>query len=161
MAKLQKKYIRQAQKKVPSKQWKKRGLKTAWRLQKAAKRGRTSSPKKRNRNTRPKTNRRKRTMSKMKIPHPSVTGMAAGLNIVNYLNDAGGSYTGDSVLKNLQAGDYFQALNRFRHTAAALVKWPSGKKALGESIGIAVIGAGVRKLAGNPKLGGTKLYFRV
>ena len=107
MAKLQKKYIRQAQKKVSSKQWKKRGLKTAWRLQKAAKRGRTSSPKKRNRNTRPKTNRRKRTMSKMKIPHPSVTGMAAGLNIVNYLNDAGGSYAGDSVLKKSTSGRLF------------------------------------------------------
>ena len=100
-------------------------------------------------------------MSKLRIPHPSVTGMAAGFTILNYLNDADGGY-GNSVISEVSRGDYKTAFMRLMSTSRALVKWPSGRKALAESIGIAAIGAGVRKIAGNPKLGfSNKLYFRV
>jgi len=168
MARLQKKFIAQAKKTVSSSQWKKRGLKTAWRLQRKAKGTRKGQVRKtsrraftKSRTPRRNKTRRKRTMSKMRIPHPSVTGMAAGFTILNYLNDADGGYS-NSVLNEVSRGDYQKAFKRLMSTSRALVKWPSGKKALGESIGIAVIGAGVRKVAGNPKLGfSNKLYFRI
>ena len=99
-------------------------------------------------------------MSKLRIPHPSVTGMAAGFNIASYLNDAQGGYS-NSVVDEVSKGNYKTAFMRLMSTSKALVQWTSGKKELAESIGIAAIGSGIRKLAGNPKLGGTKLYFRV
>lgn len=167
MARLQKKFIAQAKKTVSSSQWKKRGLKTAWRLQRKAKGTRKGQVRKTARRafTKSRTPQRNKTRGrrmsrKMTIPHPSVTGMAAGFNIASYLNDANGGYT-NSVLDEIGKGNYKTALVRFASTSKALVSWTSGKKVLAESIGVAAIGAGIRKVAGNPKLGGTKLYFRI
>jgi len=107
----------------------------------------------------------------MKIPHPSVTGMASGLLIADTLNSGyrhtGGDKTGqahhrgDTVIQNLTKGDLNRAFNRFSHNATELVTSSSGRRVLGLSVGVATIGAVARKLAGNPKLGGNRLFFRI
>lgn len=118
--------------------------------------------------------RRKKARRKsngMKIPHPSVTGMASGLLIADTLNSGyrhtGGEQKGlahhrkDTVVQNLTDGDLNGAFKRFSHNATELVTSSSGRRVLGLSVGVATVGAVARKLAGNPKLGGTRLFFRI
>lgn len=104
----------------------------------------------------------------MKIPHPSITGMASGLLIANTLNNGypseaspQGHHHADSVLDNIKVGKWDRVLNRFTHNTTELVTKAGGRKVLGEALGIAVIGAGIRKLSGNPKIGGNRLFFRI
>jgi hypothetical protein len=165
MASLQKKYIAQAKKTVSSSQWKKRGLKTAWRLQRKAKGTRKGQVRKtarrafsKARNPSP-NKRRNRNMSKVKIPHISVTGAASGLLIANFMNEGYGA--GGTVLGHLAKGNFSAALNALMVYVPALITTPKGQQIMVKSIAVATAGSLVRKLAGNPKLGGTRLYFRV
>jgi len=94
---------------------------------------------------------------KMVVPHPSVTGMAAGFSILDDLN--GGN--GRGVLDQALAGDASGALTSLSTNAQKLVKTDTGRKALAQAVGIAAIGAWARKAFPATKLGGTKLYFRI
>jgi len=94
--------------------------------------------------------------------------MGAGLMIAQSLNSGypseaspQGHHHADSVTDNLQKGDLTRAFNRLSHNAIELVSKPSGTKVLVKGIGIAALGAGIRKVAGNPKIGGNKFYFRI
>ena len=95
---------------------------------------------------------------KMAIPHPSVTGMAAGFSILEDLNGGNGRTVIDLVVG--QNPSYNLALKQLSHNAQALVKTPSGRTTLLQAVGIAAIGAWARKALPATKLGGTKLYFR-
>lgn len=107
-------------------------------------------------------------MKKISIPHPSVTGLASGAVIAlaldkGYTTQPGtwGHHSGDSVGKYLSQGNIRGALDRLGHNASELVAAPGGRKQLATAVGMATIGAIVRKWAGDPKLGGAKLYFRI
>jgi hypothetical protein len=93
----------------------------------------------------------------MVIPHPSVTGMAAGFSILDDLNGTG---NGEQVITSILGGDYNSALNNLSGNAQKLVKTEDGRKALVQAVGIAAIGAWARKAFPSTRLGGTKLYFR-
>ena len=94
---------------------------------------------------------------KMVVPHPSVTGMAAGFSIFDDLNGGNGAGVVDSVL----SGNYSKALTDLGSNAQDLVKTDTGRKALVQAVGIAALGAWARKAFPSTKLGGTKLYFRL
>jgi len=94
---------------------------------------------------------------KMVVPHPSVTGMAAGFSIFDDL--VGGN--GQSVVTKALDGNLSGALTDLGSNAQNLVKTDTGRKALAQAVGIAAIGAWARKAFPATKLGGTKLYFRI
>jgi hypothetical protein len=100
--------------------------------------------------------------------HPSITGLGAGLGVAQALNSGypsasspAGHHHADSVTDNLQKGDITRAVNRLQHNSIELITNPNGTRYLTKLLGIAVVGAGIRKLAKNPKIGGTKFYFRI
>ena len=93
----------------------------------------------------------------MVVPHPSVTGMAAGFSILDDL--AGGN--GASVIDSALDGNFSKALTDLGANAQDLVKKPAGRTALVQAVGIAAIGAWARKAFPGTKLGGTKFYFRI
>ena len=95
---------------------------------------------------------------KMIVPHPSVTGMAAGFSILDDLNGTG---NGPPVIDSVLSGDYNTALTDLSGNAQNLVKTPEGRTALFQAVGIAAIGAWARKAFPATKLGGTKLFFRI
>jgi len=136
------------------------GFKKGWREFKKAKRKRgTRKGQVRKTARRAYTNpRRKSPMSrKMVVPHPSVTGMAAGFSIFDDL--VGGN--GASVLDKALNGNVAGAITDLGANAQALVKTDTGRKALAQAVGIAAIGAWARKAFPSTRLGGTKLYFRI
>ena len=144
------------------KKYAKMGFKKGWRAFKAAKRKRGTRKGQvrktaRRAFTRRNNPRRKSMSRKMVVPHPSVTGMAAGFSILDDLN--GGN--GRGVLDQALNGDASGALNTLSSNAQALVKTDTGRKALAQAVGIAAIGAWARKAFPATKLGGTKLYFRI
>jgi len=116
--------------------------------------------------------RRKKSRKRVKgLPHPSVTGLASGLILAQALNagypataiERGGEphHKTDSVIGNLTAGEGSRALSRLSHNAKELVMATGGRKLLGQAIGIAVVGAAIKKSIGNPKLGFGPLFFRI
>ena len=131
--------------------------KKAWRL---ARRGRKASPKPRRRavQTRRRTpsNPKRRTMArrKMKTPHPSITGMAAGFSLLDDLNQ------GD-VIGSVLAGNATAALTSLSTNAQRLVKDPAGRTSLIQAIAIAAIGTAARKALPGTKLGGKTLYLTI
>ena len=140
------------------KKYAKMGFKRGWRAFKAAKRKR-SSPKARSRTPRRANNPKRRTMArKMAVPHPSITGMAAGFSLFDDLNGTG---NGAPVISAVSAGNYNLALSNLSSNAQNLIKKESGRKALVQAVGIAAIGAWARRSFPGTKLGGTKLYFRI
>ena len=96
----------------------------------------------------------------MVVPHPSITGMAAGFSILDDLNGEG---NGNTVLSQLKGNNpsYTGALQTLSNNAQKLVKTPNGRIALVQAAGIAALGAWARKSFPSTKLGGTKLYFRL
>ena len=94
---------------------------------------------------------------KMVVPHPSVTGMAAGFSIFDDLNGGNGAGVVDSVL----SGNYSRALTDLGSNAQGLIKTDAGRKSLVQAVGIAAIGAWARKALPATKIGGPKLYFRI
>ena len=93
----------------------------------------------------------------MVVPHPSITGMAAGFSIFDDLNGGNGA----GVLDTALGGDVGKAITDLGNNAQKLVKTDGGRKALVQAVGIAAIGAWARKALPATKIGGTKLYFRI
>jgi len=124
--------------------------------------------------------RRKKSRKRSKtIPHPSVTGLASGLIVGNALN-AGYPFSSafleskglqslsgtphhytDTVIQNIMEGDISGSFSRLSHNAQELVTAKGGRQLLGKAVGVAVVGAGIKKFIGNPKLGFGKFYFRI
>lgn len=120
-----------------------------------------SSPR---RSTRRKTTMaRRRTYSRkrMAMPHPSITGMASGLSVAQYLNSGGGAQTGSTVLKLLGKSQVSEGLQFASANAVNLVTSDVGKKVLSSAIVIAAAGGLARKWFPNIKLGGSKIYARI
>ena len=102
------------------------------------------------------------------IPHPSVTGLASGLAIANYLN-AGKTVTGsfgktsivEGVLKDVTDGQIGTALSTLANNSVNMIGTDGGRKTLVGASLVAVAGAFARSRFPNLKLGGSKLYFRI
>ena len=90
----------------------------------------------------------------MAVPHPSITGMAAGFSLLDDLNKGD---VADMALK----GNMSDAINRLSINSQLLIKSDSGRKSLVQAVGIAALGAWARKSLPGTKLGGTKFYFRI
>ena len=101
------------------------------------------------------------------MPHPSVTGMAAGLSVAQYLNAGqdvgitGISLKTPSVLKDVMDSNISAAFGKLSSNAVNLVKSADGKKVLSSAIVVATAGGLVRKWFPSTRLGGNKLYFRI
>ena len=116
-----------------------------------------------------KTMARRKTYSRRRpaMPHPSITGMAAGLSVAQYLNS--GSSVGISgisartagVIKDVTDGKLNNAFNTLSKNAVGLATSESGKKVLSTSIVLATAGGLARKWFPSVKLGGSKLYFKI
>ena len=129
----------------------------------------TGSRKRTTRSSPKRNNPRRKNMARYKrpaMPHPSVTGMAAGLSVAQYLNagqDVG--ITGitlqtPSVLKDVMDSNISSAFAQLSTNAVNLVKSADGKKVLSSAIVVATAGGLIRKWFPTTKLGGQKLYFR-
>jgi len=109
--------------------------------------------------------RRKNMARRMTIPHPSITGMASGLAVANYLNQgtsvgAGGLTTG-GVIADALGGNLNVAFTELSRNAVNLATSPGGKAVLSSAIVLATAGGLARKWFPSVKLGGTKLYFKI
>jgi len=106
--------------------------------------------------------RMKRTM-----PHPSVTGMASGLAIAAYLNNAsttgtaGARSRAEGVIKDVTDGELGKAFSTLSGNAINMIASDTGRKTLVTAGGVALLGAFARKQFPQLKLGGSKLYFRI
>ena len=130
----------------------------------------TGSRKRTTRSSPKRNNPRRKNMARYKrpaMPHPSVTGMAAGLSGAQYLNAGqdvgitGISAQTPSVLKDVMDSNISSAFAQLSSNAVNLVKSDDGKKVLSSAIVIATAGGLVRKWFPTTKLGGNKLYCRV
>ena len=141
--------------------------KKAWRL---ARRGRKGTKKGQVRKTARRAftrrnNPRKRMARRMSLPHPSITGMAAGFTLLDDLNRsvvssrvAGGTGT---VIDNVVKGQFNRAFVTLSSNSQNLIKTQTGRTALLQAVGIAAVGAWARKAFPSTKLGGSKLFFRI
>jgi hypothetical protein len=93
---------------------------------------------------------------RMAVPHPSVTGMAAGFSILDDLNK--GDPVGKLIAGNATAT---QAIRVVGQNSQDLIKTQSGRTALLQAVGIAALGSWARRSMPDTKLGGTKFYFRI
>jgi len=91
---------------------------------------------------------------KMIVPHPSITGMAAGFSLLDDLTRGG-------VVGNVMAGKGQAALKTLSTNAQDLIKTDSGRKSLVQAVGIAAVGSWARKALPATKIGGSKLYFKI
>jgi len=98
---------------------------------------------------------------RMAIPHPSVTGMAAGLSVAQYLNQGGAPTPGKGVIKDVLDGDLSDAFSSLSTHAVDLATSTKGKAVLSSAIVLATAGGLARKFFPSVKLGGTKLYFKI
>ena len=95
------------------------------------------------------------------MPHPSITGMAAGLSVANYLNQGTSKTFGKGVIDDVLGGRLSQGFRELTENAVDLVTSPSGKAVLSSAIVLATAGGVARKFFPSVKLGGTKLYFKI
>jgi hypothetical protein len=93
----------------------------------------------------------------MPIPHPSVTGLASGAIVANFINQ--GPTTGASVIDALQAGSLETAANRLLVYSTKLITNKDGRKALFAASSIAIIGTAIKRAVPGVKLGTKKLHF--
>ena len=108
-------------------------------------------------------------VKKMKrtMPHPSVTGMASGLAIAAYLNNAsttgtaGARSRAEGVIKDVTDGELGKAFSTLSGNAINMIASDTGRKTLVTAGGVALLGAFARKQFPQLKLGGSKLYFRI
>jgi len=114
-----------------------------------------------------KRSRRNNNMARrrMAIPHPSITGMAAGLSVANYLNQgtavgAGATLT-KGVIKSTLDGNLNAAFADLSKNAVDLAMSKGGKAVLSSAIVLATAGGLARKWFPSVKLGGNKLYFKI
>ena len=114
-----------------------------------------------------KTSRRKNNMARrrMAIPHPSITGMASGLAVANYLNQGTsvgiGTLKTGGVIKDTLDGNLNSAFSSLSKNAVDLATSSGGKAVLSSAIVLATAGGLARKWFPSVKLGGTKLYFKI
>jgi len=95
------------------------------------------------------------------MPHPSITGMAAGLSVAQYLNQGGAPSPGKGVIKDVLGGDLSDAFSSLSDHAIDLATSTKGKAVLSSAIVLATAGGLARKFFPSVKLGGTKLYFKI
>jgi len=100
---------------------------------------------------------------KKSLPHPSVTGMASGLAIAAYLNNATASKSmrGEGVIKDITDGELGKAFGTLSGNAIDMIGTDTGRKTLVTAGGVALLGAFARRQFPQLKLGGSKLYFRI
>jgi len=126
---------------------------------------RRRSTKKRSNPRRSPTRRNKpmaRRYRKPAMPHPSITGMAAGLTVASYLNTGGPNVTSTTdVIKQALGGKLSGSFNMLAKNSISLVTSDNGKKALSSAIVLATAGGLARKWFPSVKLGGNKLYFKI
>jgi len=104
---------------------------------------------------------RRRTYSRKRaMPHPSITGMASGLSVAQYINTGGGAVSGGTVLKLLKTNPT-TALEMATANTINLATTDTGKKVLTSAIGLALAGGIARKWLPNIRLGGSKIYARI
>ena len=107
--------------------------------------------------------RRKNNMARYRrpaMPHPSVTGLAAGLSVASYL-DTGFGKKSPGVIKALTESNITKALNELTTNSIDLITSTSGKKVLTTAIVVAAAGGVVRKWFPSIRLGGSKIYMRI
>jgi len=111
--------------------------------------------------------RRKKTARKrngMNV-HPSLTGLSSGLMVASWLNSKSGwtsrTEGKESVTNWIQKGDFNKALNRFIENGKTAFAKGHGQETMVKALVLATAGAGARKILNNPKIGGTKFYFRI
>ena len=95
------------------------------------------------------------------MPHPSITGMAAGLSVANYLNQGTSKGFGKGVIDDVIGGKLSSAFKDLSDNAINLATTPSGKAILTSAIVLATAGGLARKWFPSVKLGGTKMYFKI
>jgi len=101
---------------------------------------------------------------KMIVPHPSITGMAAGFTLLDDLNQSvSGARAGaaGTVIDEALKGNFNRAFVTLSSNAQNMIKTPSGRTSLLQAVGIAAVGSWARKALPATKIGGTKLYFRI
>ena len=131
-----------------------------------ASRGRSRKQNKRRPSTRRarSTGPRRKNMARYRkpaMPHPSITGMAAGLSVAQYLNQGTSKGFGKGVIDDVLGGKLGDAFNDLSTNAVGLATSPSGKAVLTSAIVLATAGGVARKFFPSVKLGGTKLYFKI
>ena len=97
---------------------------------------------------------RRRSYRRKAMPHPSITGLGAGLSVAQYLN------SNDVVGKALD-GKLSSALTSLSKNAVGLTTSTSGKAILSSAIIMATAGGIARKWFPNVKLGTDKHYFKI
>ena len=97
---------------------------------------------------------------RMTIPHPSVTGLASGLAVAQYLN-TGPSGKAGGVIKDALEGKLEPAFNSLSKNAISLATSAPGKAVLSSAIVLATAGGIARKWFPSVKLGGSKFYFKI
>ncbi len=95
------------------------------------------------------------------MPHPSITGMAAGLSVAQYLNQGGAPSPGKGVIADVAGGDLQAGFSSLADHAIDLATSSKGKAVLSSAIVLATAGGLARKFFPSVKLGGTKLYFKI
>ena len=95
------------------------------------------------------------------IPHPSITGMAAGLSVAQYLNQGSAPTPGKGVIADVMEGELSDAFSQISDHAVDLATSTKGKAVLTSAIVLATAGGLARKFFPSVKLGGTKLYFKI
>ena len=130
-----------------------------------ASRGRSRKQNKRRPSTRRarSTGPRRKNMARRKpaMPHPSITGMAAGLSVAQYLNQGSALSTKTGVITDIVGGDLQGAFQELSENAIDLATSTKGKQVLSSAIVLATAGGLARKWFPSVKLGGTKLYFKI
>ena len=109
------------------------------------------------------TRSRRNNMARRKpaMPHPSITGMAAGLSVAQYLNQGSAISTKTGVIADALGGDLQGAFQELSENAIDLATSTKGKAVLSSAIVLATAGGLARKFFPSVKLGGTKLYFKI
>ena len=115
-----------------------------------------------------KKNNSKRSYMRKSIPHPSISGMASGLAIAAYLNNAsttgataGSRARAEGVIKDVTDGELGKAFATLSGNAIDMVTSDNGRKTLVTAAIVATAGAFARRQFPNLKLGSSKLYFRL
>ena len=98
---------------------------------------------------------------RMAIPHPSVTGLASGLAVAQYLNAGPSGRTEGGVIKDALEGKLEPAFTSLSKNAISLATSTSGKAVLSSAIVLATAGGIARKWFPSVKLGGSKFYFKI
>lgn len=95
--------------------------------------------------------------------HPSITGLSSGLMVASWLNSKSGwtqtQPNKDSVLGWIQEGNLEKAGARFIENGKTA--FTQGQGTMVKALVLASAGAIARKTLNNPKIGGSKFYFRI